>query len=426
MRSTGQRLRAPLRLVLAAGLLVACQAAALAREPLAPFRRGIGIHTLLNWGTLRPGEAGRYEAKPFTDANHALPDALLRAAADAGFDFARLTVDPGPFLQLTGPARDGLDAQLIATVRRLNDLGLTVMVDLHGNTQVPAYDPQTIIASADAPIFRAYVNLVARTARLLAGMKDARIAFELMNEPPYGYDDVTRKRWQSQMEALHAAARREAPELTLILTGSHGGDRDGLVDLDPRPFKDSRVLYSFHYYEPHDFTHQGVEAGGREGRYRQYLSDLPYPSDSLSRARVEATVWANIKADPSLTRLDRVTIRRQANARIADYFSRPRNRSAIARDFDRVSEWAQRYAIPGDKIFLGEFGATRSYDNHRAGDPVFYANWIRDVRQEAEVRQFGWAIWALAGTGGMALNDTDGGSALDPTSLLALGLMPPQ
>ena len=387
-----------------------------------PFRRGIGVHSLLNWGALVPGRPDRYTPRPFSGPDYELPDGLLARVAEAGFDFVRLTVDPGPFLQLTGPDRDALDARLAATVRRLLALRLAVVVDLHGNTQVPAYDPQAVVASGDGPLFRSYLALVRRTARVLAGLERTDVAFELMNEPPYGYDDATRTRWQSQIEALHAAARAEAPTMTLVLTGSHGGDRDGLADLDPRPFKDSRVLYSFHYYEPHDFTHQGVKEEGAEGRYRQYLSGLPYPSDSLPRALVDATVRDNIAADPALTPAARTAIRRQAEARITAYLATPRNRSGIARDFEKVSAWAKRHAIPGDRIFLGEFGATRSYDDHRAGDPIAYETWIRDVRQEAEARQFGWAIWALTGTGGMALNDTDGGSGLDPGSLLALGL----
>lgn len=409
-------------LVLAGMISLTVLAPVSAEENRPTFRRGIGVHSLMNWGALRPGSRDRYTTAPFADSDHAVPEALLRAVADAGFDFVRLTLDPGPFLQLTGPARDGLDAHLASVIRRLAGLGLSVVVDLHGNTQVPTYDPQAIVASAEAPLFLAYVDLVRRTAKVLAGIKDARLAFELMNEPPYGYDPESRRRWQGMIERLHAVARAEAPNLTLILTGAHGGDREGLQALDPTPFRDSRVLYSFHYYEPHDFTHQGVPASGGLGRYRQFLSDLPYPSDSLPPALVEKTVRANVDGDSALDPISRVLIRREALAKVAAYLKRGSNRTSIGRDFETVSDWARRHGIPGERIFLGEFGATRTYDDHRAADPLSYEAWLRDVRLEAEARGFGWAVWALTGTGGMALVATDGGTRLDTYSLQALGL----
>lgn len=392
----------------------------------AAFRRGIGIHALLNWGAPDPARPGRYLARPFAGPDYDLPEALLRAVAAAGFDFARLTLDPGPFLQLTGADRDALDGLLVATVRRLQHLGLKVLVDCHPNTQVPAYDPQVLIAGADTPLFRSYVALVGRTARLLAGLGGPEVAFELMNEPPYGYDPETRRRWQGMAETLHAAARAGAPDMLLVLTGSHGGDREGLLALDPAPFRGSRVLYSFHYYEPYIFTHQGVPDEGEAGRYREYLSGIPYPADRVPARLVTARVEGAIDADAGLDPGERVRLRRRAVAAIADYAREGPNRAMITRHFQQVSDWAGRHGIPGGRILLGEFGACRSYDNHRAADDASYRAWIGDVRQEAEARGFAWAIWALTGTGGMALNDTDGGSALDPGSLCALGLACPR
>ena len=411
-------------IVLVALLAIGSSPSFAGAEPL--LRRGVGIHSMLNWGALEPGKPDRYAQRPFAGPDYEVSDALLGRVAEAGFDFVRLTVDPGPFLQLTGSARDALDAHLLAVVRRLQSFGLTVVVDLHPNGQIAAYDGQALIASAEAPIFRAYVELVRRTARLLAGLKDPRLAFELMNEPPYGYDPESRLRWQRMLEALHRAARTEAPNLTLILTGSHGGDREGLQALDPTPFRDSRVLYSFHYYEPHDFTHQGVPDDRLSGRYRQYLSELPYPSGSVPRAMVEDAARSNIAGDRDLNAATRLLVRRMAAARVSAYLDADRDRDAIAGDFEVVSAWARRHGIPGDRIFLGEFGATRSYDDHRAADPISYENWIGDVRREAEARGFGWAIWALTGTGGMAIVDTDGGNDLHAGTLRALGLKTPQ
>jgi endoglucanase len=71
---------------------------------------------------------------------------------------------------------------------------------------------------------------------------------------------------------------------------------------------------------------------------------------------------------------------------------------------------------------LGEFGVTRTYGMYRASHPISQEAWMRDVRSEAELKGFRWALWALSGYGGMALVERDGGDRLDPVSLRALGL----
>ena len=134
---------------------------------------------------------------------------------------------------------------------------------------------------------------------------------------------------------------------------------------------------------------------------------------------------ANIASDPTLTTPARKLVEREAAEKVAAYLKTGLDRAAIARDFDAVSLWAKRHGIGPERLFLGEFGATRSYDDHRAGDPVSYEEWIYDVRSEAEARGFGWAIWALTGTGGMAIVSTDGGTTLDAGTLRALGLREP-
>lgn len=123
--------------------------------------------------------------------------------------------------------------------------------------------------------------------------------------------------------------------------------------------------------------------------------------------------------------MTRRQVEKEAAAKVSAYLASGLDRASIAKAFDEVGDWARRNGVASDRIFLGEFGATRSYDNHRAGDTLSYEAWIRDVRSEAEARGFGWAIWALTGTGGMAIVATDGGTSLDPGTLRALGLKDP-
>ena len=411
-----------MRALLIAALLLAGLASAVHAAPGTGFRRGIGVHSMLNWGRTDPANPGRYAAEPFSGAAYELPDAVIRNVASAGFDFIRLTLDPGPFLQLEGAARDALDARLAATVRRFLAAGLAVMVDLHPNTQVPRYDPVNWLRSTEDPVYQRYVLLVRRTAGLLAGLDSRAVAFELMNEPPYGYDQASVRRWQTMCEGLHAAVRSVAPDLLVVLTGAHGGDREGLIALDPTPFRSSRVLYSFHYYEPYPFTHQGVVSGEKGSAMWRYFSQMPYPAASLPAALVLDAVRANVEGDATLGAAARRAALAEAQAQTRAYLATGFDGARIARAFDEVTDWARRNGIPADRIFLGEFGATRTYGRYRAADPVSREVWLRDVREAAESRGFGWSIWELKGYGGMALLADDEATRLDRGSLRALGL----
>lgn len=391
-------------------------------RPAATFRRGVAVHSMLNWARLVPGDPSHYAARPFEGAAYELPDELIDNVKAAGFDFVRLTLDPGPFLQLTGEARAALDRKLVATVERFLAHGLAVMINLHSNSHVPAYDPVNWLTSTDNPTFQAYVVLVGRTARLLEHLGTAAVAIEPMNEPPYGYDSVSVARWQTMAEMMHAAVRRETPRLLVVLSGARGGNRLGLENFDPRPFQGSRVLYSFHFYEPYIFTHEGVVTNQENARLWRYFSSMPYPAGSVPAARVLDMIAANIDNDTSVSGAEKRKTMRAARNEVRAYIASGFGRHSIDEAFDGILAWAKRYDVKPEQIFLGEFGVTRTYGGYRASDPGAMAAWLRDVRASAEARGFGWCFWALTGYGGMALVSEDGATTLDRTTLRALGL----
>jgi hypothetical protein len=245
-----------------------------------------------------------------------------------------------------------------------------------------------------------------------------------MNEPPYGYDPATTQRWQAMQEILHRAVRREAPDLAVVLTGAHGGDRAGLLALDPRPFAGSNVLYSFHYYEPHDFTHQGVETSQPNARHWRFMSGLPYPANAIPQEDAWRRVEDNILlADLSAGERQRAML--ETRLKLVEYLSGGYDRARIVRDFEVVAAWARRHGIGMQSILLGEFGVVRTYGRYRGADEISRAGWLSDVRTEAERRSFGWAIWELKGYGGMAIVENDDATSLDRETLRALGLSAP-
>lgn len=409
--------------LLAAAAGVATLAAASPLRAAGPvFRRGASIHNLLNWATVEPADKTRFAWPPFAGPAHQTPDAILRNLVRAGFDFIRLTIDPGPFLQFEGEKRDALDGMLLTQVRRLLDAGFGVIVDFHPVSQVPAYAPELITAALGSPLFTAYADMLARIAGRLSALETPRVALELMNEPQYGWDAGSTARWQAMLAELHARARQAAPKLPIVLSGARGGDKDGLLALDTAPFRGSDVWWTFHYYAPHVFTHQGVKADQGDARFWRYISSLPYPAAGADRAATLDHIARQIAAEPGLSAAQRGAALRGAKAAATAYLDSGFDRAAIWRDFRTVSDWAARSGVDRSRILLGEFGVTRTYGPYRAADDGARERWLTDVRVEAEANGFAWALWAVTGYGGMALVETDDATTFDAVQLRALGL----
>jgi hypothetical protein len=372
----------------------------------------------MNWAKLSSPSATTYLYPAFDDNGHRLDVRELRTIGSAGFDFVRLTVDPGPFLQFKGTQRDALDDVLLDRVRMILAQGLSVIVDFHPNEQVEAYAPLKLIADAHSTLFAQYRDIMTRTARVLEGLHDTRIWLEPMNEPQIGWNAGDSHRWQAMLEGIYRDIRAVAPHLGLVLTGGSGGSLEGLLALNAAPFAaDPRATFTFHYYYPYTFTHQSISA-------RQFLNGVPYPAHPGSLPGSLQALAERID-NSSLDQEKRSSILRENERELRAYFGLGFDRAAISKSFDQVVEWARRYSIGGERILLGEFGVVRTYGGYRGARDEDRTRWLRDIREEAENRGYGWAIWVYRGEGGMAIFDEAGSqSGFDKATLTALGLSP--
>ncbi len=383
------------------------------------LHRGIALFHPLYSADTTPGPDKQFLFPPFAAARHTLTDKQLSIIRKAGFDFVRLPVDPGPFLQFTGARRDALDDQLGRTVQRILDSGLAVIVDFHPNAYGPAdYLPPALVKGADTPMFESYCTMLTRTARLLDGLHSERVAFELMNEPAVGGTFAGDAQWQTMEEMAYARIRAVSPKLTLVLTGGRNGGFDGLTALDPGRFsKDNAVLYTFHYYRPLEFTYQSYSP---DPKYR-LAADIPYPAQARPMSdSVNAITVRVMKLDSSLAQ--RATDMAKGFADLVRYKAENFGRSDIHRDFDQVASWAKTNNIPPNCIFLGEFGVIRRHDIYDGARDSERIRWLSDVRQEAEARGFFWSLWAYSGTGGMEVIKNDHADEIDLLTLSALGI----
>lgn len=376
------------------------------------FRRGIGISHVMAWAAIEPGPGREFAFPPFAGVSGAQFAGELQALHQTGFDFVRLAVDPGPFLQFQGSRRDLLDRILIDHVKLILSSGLAVVVDFHPSDMQPNYTAQALTADLGAPPSQAYLQLIERTAGLLDELHSDKVALELMNEPP-----VQPSTWQPMLEAAYAAARSRSADLILLLEGGNEASAPALLQMRTAPFAgDPEVLFSFHYYEPYQFTHQGASWNAA-----RYLADVPYPA----RARPlddSLTATAALIAASDLSEPRKSLAYQDAQARLEDYRASGFDGRSMAQAFAQIAHWAQAQGIPADRVMLGEFGARRTalqLDGARAAER---ARWFHDVSHAAQANGFGWAVWAYRGGGGFALAQSDASNDIEPAVAAALGL----
>jgi hypothetical protein len=356
-----------------------------------------------------------YAWPPFQDTRAVPTRGDLADLRQAGIDFVRIPVDPGPLLAFSGSRGEALIAKVMDAVATALAEGLSVVLNLHPNGATHYFNPPNLVGSSAAPLFPRYLDLVRVVAERLSRHDLSRVAFEPVNEPPQ--DCVSD--WPSLQAEIARAARAAAPHLTLVLTGACGGMIAGLAELDPSPTGDNNVLYTFHFYEPYVFSHQGAPWMTGEPMYR-YLNSVPWPAAAGSRQATLAAVAARMASDTTTPAAAKRDIGATIEKVLREYFDARPDRSFVERYFRQVKQWADRHGIEPRRILLGEFGALRTDERYVAAPAADRVRYIRDVRETAEAFGIPWAFWNFFDGMGLTLDDRS--REFDPAIVAALGL----
>ena len=359
--------------------------------PIAAQDRGADVQTAFARARhLRHGiNASQWFAQSPSDYSAARTDCYTDAAdialiAKLGFDNVRLSIDPVPLEQSLdqqpGPTADFL-ARLDRAVDAMLANGLAVQIDIHPETP---YKHQVMNSNEQMEQFAA---LWRRVAAHYANRDPEKVFFEIMNEP----EVYVPSRWATIQAAAAVAIREAAPKHTIIATGPNWSDIADLLTQQPLP--DGNVIYNFHYYDPHAFTHQGATWGTP---WWKYTHDIPYPATDSSLDLV--------KQVPDLT--NRFSFER--------YWLDHWDAHRIRLEIDAVADWAKTNNVP---LICNEFGAYR-----RVTDPQSRMNWIRDVRTALEADGIGWAMWDYRGGFGVVWKENGQPAKVDEKVLDALGL----
>jgi len=200
--------------------------------------------------------------------------------------------------------------------------GLTVVLNMHHYEEIFS-DPQ-----AQRDRFLALWQQIATSFR---DYPDTALVFEVLNEPN---TNLTPELWNEFLVDALAVIRQTNPNRYVMLGTAEWGGIGAMRHLELPD--DNRLIFTFHYYEPFQFTHQGAE----------WVSG----SDAWL-----GTTWGS-----------------------------DQDRADVQDDFDAVADWAAQYDVP---VFMGEFGA---YSRAALDDRLA---WTTYVAREAEARGFSWAYW---------------------------------
>ena len=327
-------------------------------------------------------QSGDYSAartSRYTDAGD------IALMARLGFDHVRLSIDAAPLEQYP-LGKDGLNDDFVGRLDHAVDTmladGLAVEIDLHPQD---SYKQQ--LRTSDYAVDQ-LILLWRKLAAHYATRDPDRVFFEILNEPevndPY--------RWAGIQERVAAAIRQAAPRNTIIATGANYSDIPDLLALEP--LADGNVIYNFHFYEPHQFTHQGATWGLTWWRYTH---NIPYPATDADMQSLLAQVPDAVN-------------RYQLEEYFLDHWDARRMRLLI----DEAAGWARDNHVP---LICNEFGVYRNFS-----DPISRANWIHDARTAFEADGIGWAMWDYRGGFGVVTKQ-DGQPAQEDGAIVgALGL----
>jgi len=324
-----------------------------------------------------------YTKEHFEAWNTAQDIALIKGM---GFDHVRLSVNPQPMFEHGQADRIPADylAYLDRAVQMILDHGLAVILDVH-----PESDFKQKLTTDDSFVEQ-FADYWRALARHYSSTNPDLVSFEVLNEPEF-HD---RFRWQGVQAKLAVAIREGAPQHTIIVAGAYWSSENELLFFDP--LRDSNIIYNFHFYDPHIFTHQGATWSTN---YVHYLKDLPYPSTPDNVLQAAALI------PDAVNRLQAI------------HYGLDRwNASRIEGEIGQVAAWAKRWNVP---VTCNEFGVYR-----KTANPADRAAWISDVRTTLEKYSIGWTMWDYSGGFGV-VTKKDGRPIPDEVTLKALGLKTP-
>lgn len=226
-------------------------------------------------------------------------------------------VKDGKGLAELGPDWERSLDQLEATVLAAQAVGLKVVPTLDGGAVADQFKTTEYDYWADPELGAKLGKIWQDVAKKLLPHRDTVWAYDLYNEPlDWSQMPYVPRQWRDVAKQIVRAVRVVDQKSWMVYECGPGGMEWGFNGLKPLP--DTRIVYSTHFYSPHEFTHQGVHnIQGTDLAEVMKELNIRYPSE------VNGLLW---------------------------------NRRQIQNNLQLVADFQQKYQVP---ILIGEFSVIR-------------------------------------------------------------------
>lgn len=358
----------------------------------------------------------------------------------AGFGHIRIAIDPAVLLRASGSDAE-LRPYLARIAHAVDDVlrhGLKCIVDMQTSGDDLLYNDDALMFAAfnrTATWTKAKVVWQAMGS-LLKTYPTTDVAFEVYNET----DQATNDRYVPALLEL-CAAFRSSNRTTKMLVGpcgwaGYGGylapgfDR---VLFDPY----APVGFVHHNYDPHTFTHQGVNT-----RLQEFMHRLEFPPNKERKATNLSLFDSYIDADPKTNGPQKAELKSAMKFYMDDYYSglydigpdglTKLNRLTFAdptggQKAGGVYAWQVRNGVSGSDMFITEYGTHRDFGGAGASTDDA-ARWLAQMTHAFNIRGYNRTVWCeddsywtlrrLSGSGNRVFAD----GPYEPSLLRAIGL----
>jgi len=338
----------------------------------APFSRGVNFSGWFEANSAHGINFTKYTEQDFADVK------------SLGADVIRL---PVRLHDMTGGAPDyTLDPLFLrfldCAVDWAEKYGLYIIIDNH------SFDP---VASTNTDIDRVLLPAWAQIAQRYKDRGDY-VVYEILNEP-HGISD---SRW-GEIQGMAIETIRRYDQKHAIIVG--GTDFNSINKLAAIPsYSDPNLIYTFHFYDPFLFTHQGASWADP---LTAQLSGIPFPYERRRMPRIPA-------------KLRGTWIENNLNI---DY---PRDASPakLTGSLDRVVSFSRERDVP---VFCGEFGVY--IPNSPPEDRVRWYEFVTNALDSRNIARTSWDYY-----GGFGIFNSDNGdfnSDLNTGVVRAMGFTHP-
>ncbi|MDR0320247.1 MAG: glycoside hydrolase family 5 protein [Treponema sp.] len=196
--------------------------------------------------------------------------------------------------------------------------------------------------------------------------RSSYLIYEILNEP-HGISD---ERWGKIQLAAIKAIRKIDKEHIIIVGGINYNSIEKLFSIPV--YKEKNLLYTFHFYDPHIFTHQGATWNKPS---LAPLSGLPFPGAKESIPPIHETfkgTWVEVSLNN---------------------YEHDSKLSVLSATLDKVSSFSKERNA---SVFCGEFGVFMNQSP--AEDRI---KWYKFICEEFAKRNITWTCWDYFGGFGL-------------------------